>query len=143
MNIKNNNQQTTTTTNLEDFAQPFIAFQSFLWSYQEEYFDNSGTRTKQLLQDDLANESRTTRQKDGFPVVKPRHRLVLRRVGEVEIHRFMTHPDACVCLFATLPETFGSRLVAFSLRFWPRIKQFLSNCPASDWTFSFQTAGFC
>ena len=33
--------------------------------------------------------------------------------------------------------------LAFSLRFWPKIKQFPSNCPASDWSFSFQTAEFC
>ena len=33
--------------------------------------------------------------------------------------------------------------LAFSLVFWPKIKQFLSNCPASDWTFSFKTACFC
>ena len=33
--------------------------------------------------------------------------------------------------------------LAFSLRFWPKIKQFLSNCPASDWSFTFQTADFC
>ena len=32
--------------------------------------------------------------------------------------------------------------LAFSLRFWSNIKQFLSNCPASDWTFSFKTADF-
>ena len=33
--------------------------------------------------------------------------------------------------------------LAFSLRFWPKIKQLLSNCPASDWTFSFKTGDFC
>ena len=33
--------------------------------------------------------------------------------------------------------------LAFSLRLLPKIKQFLSNCPASDWTFSFETADFC
>ena len=32
--------------------------------------------------------------------------------------------------------------LAFSLRFWPKIKQF-SNCPASDRTFSFKTGDFC
>ena len=32
--------------------------------------------------------------------------------------------------------------LAFSLLFWPKIKQLLSNCPASDWTFSFKTADF-
>ena len=30
--------------------------------------------------------------------------------------------------------------LALSLRFWPKIKQFLSNCPASDWIFSFKTS---
>ena len=25
------------------------------------------------------------------------------------------------------------------LKIWPKIKQFLSNCPASDWTFSCKT----
>ena len=29
--------------------------------------------------------------------------------------------------------------LALSLRFWPRIKQLVSNCPASDWTFSSKT----
>ena len=33
--------------------------------------------------------------------------------------------------------------LAFSLGFWPKIKQFLSNCLASVWTFSFKTACFC
>ena len=33
--------------------------------------------------------------------------------------------------------------LAFSLRFLPKTKQFLSNFPASDWTFSFKTAYFC
>ena len=32
--------------------------------------------------------------------------------------------------------------LAFSLRFWPKIKQLLSNWPASDWTFSFKKADF-
>ena len=32
--------------------------------------------------------------------------------------------------------------LAFSLRFWPKIKQLLSNCPASDLTFSSKTANF-
>ena len=32
--------------------------------------------------------------------------------------------------------------LAFSLRFWPEIKQLLSNCPASDLTFSSKTAYF-
>ena len=32
---------------------------------------------------------------------------------------------------------------AFSLRFRSKIKQFLSNCPASDWTFSFKKVDFC
>ena len=29
--------------------------------------------------------------------------------------------------------------LAFSLTFWPKIKQLLSNCPASDWSFSLAT----
>ena len=33
--------------------------------------------------------------------------------------------------------------LAFSLRFWPKIKQFLSICRASDWTSSFKTADVC
>ena len=33
--------------------------------------------------------------------------------------------------------------LAFSLRFWQKIKRILSNCPASDWTVSFKTAYFC
>ena len=33
--------------------------------------------------------------------------------------------------------------LAFSLWFWPKIKQLVSNCPASDWTFSFKTGDFC
>ena len=33
--------------------------------------------------------------------------------------------------------------LAFSLRFWPKIKQLLSNCSALDWTFSFKTGDFC
>ena len=32
--------------------------------------------------------------------------------------------------------------LAFSLRFWSKIKQLLSNCPASDWTFFSKTAYF-
>ena len=38
---------------------------------------------------------------------------------------------------------FNRHCLAFSLRFWPKIKRFLSNCSTSDWTFSFKTAGFC
>ena len=37
---------------------------------------------------------------------------------------------------------FIGKSIALSLRFRPKIKQFLSNCPASDWTFSFKTADF-
>ena len=32
--------------------------------------------------------------------------------------------------------------LAFSLRFWPKIMQFFSNCHASDWTFSFKIGDF-
>ena len=32
--------------------------------------------------------------------------------------------------------------LAFSLRFWAKIKQLLSNYPTSDWTFSFKIANF-
>ena len=40
--------------------------------------------------------------------------------------------------------TFFYRLgcLALSLRFWPKNKQFLSNCP-QIWVFSFKTADFC
>ena len=35
-----------------------------------------------------------------------------------------------------------TRLLSLQPEILPKIKQLLSNCPASDWSFSFQTADF-
>ena len=48
---------------------------------------------------------------------------------------YVPEVEECKC-------TFFYSCLAFSLKFWPKIKQFPSNCSASDWAISFKTANF-
>ena len=74
----------------------------------------------------------------------------LKRKLELLCRKHIPNNYHCGCMgrqmFIRGPCTYPSSLVqifyrqlgclAFSLRSWPKIKQFLSNCPASDWPFS-------
>ena len=56
-----------------------------------------------------------------------KHHTKLGEGGVIEVCTFLYRRLGCL---------------AFSLRFWQIIKQLLTNCLASDWTFSLKTANF-